>query len=93
MKMGEVGRNVRLGIVGLGGRGMGQTETLLQMKDIEVTAVCDVYEDRVEAGRQLVYKHRGTLPAGETDYRKLIAREDVEKLVRKHGADIIRQKD
>ena len=35
MSMGEVGRTVRLGIIGLGGRGMGQTETLLQMKDVE----------------------------------------------------------
>ena len=81
MSMGEVGRTVRLGIIGLGGRGMGQTETLLQMKDVEVSAVCDVYPDRVRAGQKLVFEHRGYEPAGETDYRKVIEREDVEAVL------------
>ena len=75
MKMGDKGPTVRLGIIGLGGRGLGQTETLIQMPDVEVVAVCDVYEDRVEKGKDLIYKHRGVYPAGETDFKKVIARE------------------
>ena len=81
MKMGEEGRRVRLGIVGLGGRGMGQTNTLLQMKDVDVSAVCDVYEDRVAAGQKLVYENRGYTPAAESDYVKLIERDDVEAVL------------
>ena len=48
MKLNEFGKTVRLGILGLGGRGIGQMKVLLDMDDVEVTAVCDVYEDRVE---------------------------------------------
>ncbi|MBQ3078468.1 MAG: Gfo/Idh/MocA family oxidoreductase [Clostridia bacterium] len=76
--MGEKGKTVRLGIIGLGGRGRGQTETLIQMPDVEVVAVCDVYEDRVKLGQELIMKHRGIMPAGETDFRKVIARDDVD---------------
>ena len=78
MKMGEVGKTVRLGIVGFGGRGLGQTETLLQMADVEVVAVCDVYEDRVKAAQELVAKFRPYTPAGETDYHKVVTRDDVD---------------
>ncbi len=78
MKMGEKGATVRLGIIGLGGRGMGQTETLIQMPDVEVTCVCDVYEDRVKNGQDLIGKNRPYRPDGETDYRKVICRDDVD---------------
>jgi len=50
MKLNEFGRTVRLGILGLGGRSLGQMDVLLNMPDVEITAVCDVYEDRVQAG-------------------------------------------
>jgi len=78
MKMGDKGPVVRLGIIGLGGRGLGQTETLIQMPDVEVVAVCDVYEDRVRKGQELIEKHRGLTPAGETDFKKVISRDDVD---------------
>ena len=54
MKFGEINRTIRLGIIGFGWRGYGQTETLLEMPDVEITAVCDVYPDRVELGREMV---------------------------------------
>ncbi len=81
MGMGDVGRTVRLGIVGLGGRGRGQMATLLQMQDIEISAVCDVYPDRVEAAQALVKKERGYEPQGESDYRALCARADVDAVL------------
>ncbi len=52
MKFGEINRTIRLGIIGFGWRGYGQTETLLEMPDVEITAVCDVYPDRVELGKR-----------------------------------------
>ena len=50
MKMGDAGSTVRLGVIGLGGRGCGQMKTLLSMPDVEIPAVCDVYADRAEKG-------------------------------------------
>ena len=35
---------VRVGVVGVGGRGTGLLRTLLTIKDVEVPAVCDVNE-------------------------------------------------
>ena len=78
MKMGEKGRTVRLGIIGLGGRGMGQLETILQMPDIEVPVVCDVYEDRIEKGIELVKKYKENTPNGVKDYHEVLRRDDVE---------------
>ena len=78
MKMGEKGTTVRLGIIGLGGRGRGQTKTLIQMPDVEVTCVCDVYEDRIKLGQDLIKEYRPYCPDGETDYRKVICRDDVD---------------
>ena len=78
MKMGEKGALVRLGIIGLGGRGRGQTKTLIQMPDVEVTCVCDVYEDRIKLGQDLIKEYRPYCPDGETDYRKVICRDDVD---------------
>lgn len=78
MRMGVKGDTVRLGIIGFGGRGMGQTETLLQMEDVQVTAVCDVYEDRVLRAQELVKKYRGTAPAGYSDWHDAIDDKNVD---------------
>lgn len=80
MRLGEKGKTVRLGIIGLGGRGIGQTETLLQMPDVEIVAVCDVYDDRVQKGQELVFEKRGVRPDGETDYKKVLARPEIDAI-------------
>ena len=80
MKLGEKGKTVRLGVIGLGGRGMSQTDTLLQMPDVEIVAVCDVYDDRVQKGQDLVFEKRGVRPDGETDYKKVLARPDIDAI-------------
>ena len=80
MKLGEKGKTVRLGVIGLGGRGMSQPETLLQMPDVEIVAVCDVYDDRVQKGQDLVFEKRGVRPDGETDYKKVLARPDIDAI-------------
>ena len=71
MKFGEINRTIRLGIIGLGGRGCGQMETLLDMPDVEIAAVCDVYPDRVANGVEMVKKARGNDCFGTEDYRQV----------------------
>ena len=71
-------QQVRLGIIGLGGRGMGLMNNLLSMKDVTVTAVCDVYEDRVESAQKTVKRRKRTTPFGTTDYKELLKRDDVD---------------
>ena len=78
MKLGNVGRMVRVGVIGLGNRSHEQIRTLLSMPDVEIAAVCDVYEDRVRAAQDNIEKSRGVRPAGTVDYREVNAREDIE---------------
>jgi len=81
MKMGEPGRTIRLGIVGVSGRGIGQMKTLLTMPDVRIAAVCDVYPDRVERAREIVKAAHGEAPDGLLDYRDLNRRDDLEAVV------------
>lgn len=81
MRMGEQGRIVRLGIVGLGGRGTGQMQTLQGMPDVRIAAVCDVYPDRVERAQELARQKQDFTPEGTLDYRELNARDDLEAVV------------
>ncbi|MBR5546039.1 MAG: Gfo/Idh/MocA family oxidoreductase [Clostridia bacterium] len=81
MKLGTAGRTVTLGIIGLGGRGVGQMKTLLSMPDVQVNAVCDVYEDRAQNAADIVKEQRGAAPFCTTDYREVLKREDVEAVV------------
>ena len=41
---------VRLGVIGLGERGRGLLKMILEMDDVAVPAVCDLYEDRLQMG-------------------------------------------
>jgi predicted dehydrogenase len=80
-KMGDRGRLVRIGIVGVGGRGYGQMMTLLDMPDVRVAAVCDCYPDRVERAQQGAAAKQGFKPDGIADFRELNRRDDLEAVV------------
>ena len=59
-------------IVGLGARGYGLlTSVILKNKDIEVVAVCDIYEDRVERSLEAIKKSGGAAK-GFSDYKKAL---------------------
>lgn len=81
MKLGQVGRTVEVGLIGLGARGQGELKVLLSMQDVVISAVCDVYEDRAQAGKAIVEEARGTTPFATTSYREVINREDVEAVI------------
>lgn len=74
---------VRLGVVGLGCRGSTMLETLFCIENVEVKAVCDVYEDRVQDGLKKVNaeeKHKAWGCTGTTDYRTMLTREDIDAI-------------
>ena len=78
MKLGHVGRMVRVGVIGLGCRSVEQLHALLSMPDVVIAAVCDVYPDRVQAAQQTIGQARGVRPKGTLNYREINAREDIE---------------
>ena len=79
--MGLAGREVRVAVVGLGGRSRSQIRTLLGMPDVKVAVVCDTYESRVEGTRARCGEMQGFVPDGTTDYREAIARNDIEAVM------------
>ena len=40
-------KKLRAGIIGLGCRGVSMTGLLAERDDLDITAVCDVYDDRI----------------------------------------------
>lgn len=81
MKLNYFGQTVRLAILGLGNRGVGQMKTLLEMKDVDVTSVCDGYSDRAEHAAKIVADARGHRPFVTTDPVEAMDRADVDAVV------------
>ena len=48
MQLGEQGRVVKTGVIGLGCRGIEQLKLLASMPDIDIHILCDQYQDRVD---------------------------------------------
>lgn len=65
---------LKLGIVGLGQRGSYVTgnELTRMTDDLEIVAVCDLYEDRVERMQKKIEEKCGYTPKGTTDYNELL---------------------
>ena len=74
--------NLKVGFVGLGGRGRGlMKNTLKNFADVDVVAVCDEYEDRATAAAELVNQLRGTEAAAYTDAAALLADKNVDIVI------------
>jgi len=82
----EQAKPVRLGFIGVGGRGTGHVRTALSNPTIEVPAVCDIIGARCERAATMVEKARdGRKPEGYAkgplDYRRLLQRDDLDGVV------------
>ncbi len=78
MRMGDIGRKVRFGVIGLGKRGIWHLSELVQMRDVEIAAVCDPYQDRVDAAVKIVEDACGFRPDAVLDDREVTGRNDLE---------------
>ena len=72
---------IKIGYVGLGGRGHNLLkEIVLPQKEL-VTAVCDPYEDRAEKGADMVVEAGQERPKVYTDYRDVMKDENVNTVI------------
>jgi len=73
---------VRIGFVGIGKRGPSLLRALLQLEGIEIRAVCDVKEDRVAVGQDMVEQAGRPRPEGyakgATDFKRMCERDDLD---------------
>lgn len=80
-----IGEKVRIGIIGVGGRGNSLMGNLLIMKDVEIRAIGDIYEPRAKAAQQRVAKAGMPQPdiyAGDENiWKQLVDREDLDAII------------
>lgn len=79
------GRKVRLGFIGVGGRGSGLLRNCLHLPDVDVPAVCDLLPRNIQKAQDAVEKSGRPRPEGysknETHYRNLLARDDIDGVI------------
>ena len=70
---------IRFGIIGLGGRGRNNAgDVILSLPDTDITAVCDLYPDRMDMMAEVVKEKRGHDVFRSADYKDILKREDVD---------------
>jgi len=70
------GERISLGIIGANGMGSANLSACARHADVEVTAVCDVYQPRIDAA---LAHHKGA--KGYRDFRELLARPDLDAVI------------
>jgi predicted dehydrogenase len=68
---------ISLGIIGVNGMGRANLENCARHPDVEVTAICDVWQERLDA---VVARYPDTA-RGYRDYRELLARDDLDAVI------------
>jgi predicted dehydrogenase len=73
---------LRVGFIGVGGRGTGHVRDLLRLEKVTLKAVCDIVPSKVENVQNMAQKLGKERPAaytnGEYDYKRLCARNDLD---------------
>ncbi len=78
---------IKIGVIGLGERGMGLLQAVLipmckaENPDVQVLAVCDLYEDRAAEAARSIKEHLGISPLCTTDYREVIKMGELDAIV------------
>ena len=72
---------LHIALIGISGRGNGLLGCLLEMPDVRITVVSDLYEDRMQAAADKVFQQAGHRPAMVADYREAVLRDDVDAVI------------
>lgn len=75
-------KNIRIGFVGVGGRGTSLLRQLLQMKGVEFPALCDINSNNLARAQELIETAGHPRPEGysrgETDFIRMCDRNDLD---------------
>ena len=73
---------LRVGFVGVGGRGRNDLRNLLHTGEVEIRAICDIVESKVVQAQKMVTEAGLAKPAeysrGPEDYKRMCARDDLD---------------
>src|SRR5262249_17370394 len=73
----EPSDQVNLGIIGVGSRGQQLMRTFLRIPGVRFAGLCDVYEPRFSAGREITKENTPTY----RDYHELLAARDLDAVI------------
>jgi hypothetical protein len=80
----EAKDTVRLGVIGVGGRGNALIDNFGAIPQVRITALCDVVKDKVDRAQASLEKAGKPAPAlyhsSDRAYEKLVARDDIDLL-------------
>jgi hypothetical protein len=68
-------QKVRIGFIGLGMRGPGAVERMSHIEGVEITALCDKFQDRVDSAQKILGKaglQKATSYSGNDGWKKMI---------------------
>lgn len=68
---------IRIGLIGAGGMGFGDTETALRVKGVELVAAADLYDGRLARVKEVFGKHVVT----SRDYKDVLSRSDIDAVI------------
>jgi len=71
------GERIVLGFIGVAGRGSGLMNAFMAHEDVEVGAICDVYDEHLNAALE----RAGGQAKGYKDFRKLLEQKDIDAVV------------
>lgn len=79
------GETVRLGFVGIGGRGTYHLDAALGIDGVEVPALCEIREDRLSRAQTMVEESGRPTPnlygRGETDFKRMCQTEELDAVI------------
>ncbi len=79
---------IRLGAIGIGGRGRRVLGNFLQQPDLQCVAICDVRGDRRQRAKNQVDARYGNKDCTSyTDFRELLARDDIDAVLIATGSN------
>jgi predicted dehydrogenase len=83
--LGQSDKPVRIGFVGVGGRGTYLLRTIMDIPGVEVPAICDINEANLQRGQGAVEKTGRKRPEGyskgDEDYIRMAARDDLDAVL------------
>jgi hypothetical protein len=80
-------KQIKVGLIGLGHRGIGLMEGVLvpmsksEDSDMQILAVCDLYEDRAHDAAIYIKEQLGISPLCTTDYREVLEMKELDAVV------------
>ena len=75
--MQSANNKIRIATIGVGGMGSGDTRFALQLPGVELVAVADIYDGRLERAKEVWGKQIFTT----RDYREVLARRDIDAVI------------